>query len=192
MIEKYKVQHSKYLGAMYENRKRFVPVYFKNNFFPFICSTSRSEGMNARFKENVGPTGSLIQFVKEYDMIMSIMDEKGNLRDKNKAQEVALLHSTYTFEKQARDLYNTQIFYRFQQLVKAIGRYIAEEVEKHRVYMIYKSEEHALHEVRPRKYKVMVDVSQEKYECICARFQKGGILCVHILRTLVQMNKFVF
>ena len=74
--------------------KKIVPVYFKNNFFPFICSTSRSEGMNARFKENVGPTSSLILFVKEYDRIIANMDEKGNLRDKNKAQEVALLHST--------------------------------------------------------------------------------------------------
>ena len=50
--------------------------------------------MNARFKENVGPTSSLILFVKEYDRIIANMDEKGNLRDKNKAQEVALLHST--------------------------------------------------------------------------------------------------
>ncbi|CAN6293396.1 unnamed protein product [Urochloa humidicola] len=189
MINKYKVDHLKYLHAMYENRKKFVPVYLKNNFFPFICSTSRSEGMNARFKENVGPTSSLILFVKEYDRIMGTMDEKGNLRDKDKAHQVALLHSTYTFEKQARDFYNTQIFYRFQQLVKATRRYIAKEVEKDKVYIVYKSEEHIKNEVRPRKYLVMADVAEENYVCICARFQKDGIVCVHILRTLVQMNK---
>lgn len=189
MLNKYKVHHLKYLRAMYENRKRFAPVYFKNNFFPFICSTSRSEGTNARFKENVGSTSSLISFVKEYDRIMSTMDEKGNLRDKNKAHDVAVLHSTYTFERQARDFYNTQIFYRFQQLVKQTGRYIAEEVEKDRVYMVYKYAEHTKHEVRLRKYLVLVDGSQENYVCICARFQKDGILCVHVLRTLIQMNK---
>jgi len=189
MLNKHKVHHLKYLKAMYENRKKFIPVYFKDKFFPFICSTSRSEGTNAIFKDNVGPTSSLILFVQEFDRIVKNIDEKGNLRDKNKAQEKALLHSTYTFERQARDCYNTQIFYRFQQLVKATGRYQADEVEKDRVYMIYKSEEHAKHEVRPRKYLVLVDLIQENYTCICARFQKDGILCVHVLRTLIQLNK---
>ncbi|KAG2643211.1 hypothetical protein PVAP13_2KG321700 [Panicum virgatum] len=190
MLNEHKVHHLKYLQAMYENRKRFVPVYFKNDFFPFICSTSRSEDMNARFKENVGPTSSLILFVKEYGRIIANMDEKGNLRDKNKAQKVALLNSAYTFEKQARDFYNTEIFYRFQQLVKAMGRYLADEVDKGKVYVIYKSEEHTKDKIRPRKYLVLVDMAQENYVCICARFQKDGLLCVHILRTLIQLNKY--
>jgi hypothetical protein len=124
---------------MYENRHRFVPVYFKHNFFPFICSTSRSEGTNTIFKDNVGPTSSLILFIKEYDRIMKNMDEKGNLRDKNKAQQKAILYSTYTFERQARDYYNTQIFYRFQQLLKTTGKYVAQEHEKDKIYVIYKS-----------------------------------------------------
>ena len=52
MIEKHKVERLRYLQIMYENRHRFVPVYFKENFFPFICSTSRSERTNAIFKDN--------------------------------------------------------------------------------------------------------------------------------------------
>jgi hypothetical protein len=78
----------------------------------------------------VGPTRSLILFVKEYDRIMSTLNKVGNLKDKDKAQQVALLQSTYTFERQARNFYNTQIFYRFQQLVKATRRYVVDEVEK--------------------------------------------------------------
>jgi hypothetical protein len=62
-------------------------------------------------------------------------------------------------------------------------------MEKEKVYVIYKSEEHTKNEVRPRKYLVLVDMAQENYMCICAWFQKDGILCVHILRTLIQMNK---
>jgi hypothetical protein len=53
MLDKHNVHHLKFLKVMYENRERFVPVYFKQNFFPFICSTSRSEGTNAIFKDNV-------------------------------------------------------------------------------------------------------------------------------------------
>jgi len=172
------------------NRHRFVPVYFKENFFPFICSTSRSEGTNAIFKDNVGPTTSLILFVQEFDRKMKNIDEKGNLRDKNKAQDVALLHSRYNFERQARDLYNTQIFYRFQQIVKATGMYMVDEIDKNKVYIVYKSETYTEKEIRPRKYLVLVDLEQENYTCICARFQKDGILCSHILRTLIQINRY--
>jgi hypothetical protein len=38
------------------------------------------EGTNAQFKENVGPTSSLVLFVKEFDKIMSTMNEIGNLK----------------------------------------------------------------------------------------------------------------
>ena len=55
MIAEYKLEKNKYINKMWETRKRFIPVYFKNDFFPFIQSTGRSEGTNARFKDNVGP-----------------------------------------------------------------------------------------------------------------------------------------
>jgi hypothetical protein len=85
-------------------------VYFKENFFPFICSTSRSEGINAIFKDNVGPTTSLILFVQEFDRQMKNIDEKGNLRDKNKAHEVALLHLD-TILKDKQDTTTTHRFF---------------------------------------------------------------------------------
>jgi transposase-like protein len=69
MIQKYEVGNLKYLKTMWENRKKFIPVYFKNDFFPFIHSTARSEGTNAVFKDNVGSTYSVSSFLTEYDKI---------------------------------------------------------------------------------------------------------------------------
>lgn len=63
------------------------------------------------------------------------------------------------------------------------------EVEKTKVYVIYKFGEHIKDEVRLTKYLVMLDVDEENYVYICALFQKHGILCAHILRTLIQVNK---
>lgn len=42
-----------------------------------------------------------------------------------------------------------KIFYRFQQVLKATGKYVAEEHGKDRIYVIYKSQEHYELEVRP-------------------------------------------
>jgi hypothetical protein len=68
-----------------KTRKDLHQCTSRKKNFPFICSTSRSEGTNARFKDNVGPTSSLILFVKEYDRIMSTLNEVRNLKDKDKA-----------------------------------------------------------------------------------------------------------
>lgn len=35
---------------------------------------------------------------------------------------------------------------------------------------------------------VIVDLSRSDYSCICCKFQKGGILCVHVPRGLVHLN----
>ena len=65
MIEDKKLENNKYFTRMWETRERFIPVYYKHDFFPFIQTTSRSEAVNARFKENVGPTYSIHSFFSE-------------------------------------------------------------------------------------------------------------------------------
>jgi hypothetical protein len=75
MITKYNVGHLKYLKIMWDNRDKFVPVYYKQNFLPFIHSTARSEGTNAIFKDNVGSTYSVISFLGEYQKISENIEE---------------------------------------------------------------------------------------------------------------------
>ena len=66
---------------MWETRERFTVVYYKHDFFPFIQTTSRSEATNARFKDNVGPTYSIISFLGEYQRIIDTIDKAENLED---------------------------------------------------------------------------------------------------------------
>jgi hypothetical protein len=42
LINKYGVQHVKYLQVMYNTRERWAPVWFKQEFYPFINTISRS------------------------------------------------------------------------------------------------------------------------------------------------------
>ena len=69
MINKHEIQHIKYFQGIYATRDRWAPVWFKNEFYPFINTTSRSEGTNARFKRNVSPQYSITSFLKEYERI---------------------------------------------------------------------------------------------------------------------------
>jgi hypothetical protein len=51
MIDKYKLGSIKYFQDLWSSRKKFVPVYFKTNFFPFLQTTARSEGQTLFSKE---------------------------------------------------------------------------------------------------------------------------------------------
>jgi hypothetical protein len=81
MVQTYDVGNLKYFNAMWKYRDRFVHVYFKKDFFPFIHSTTRSEGTNSIFKDNVGSTYSVISFLGEYQRITKDIEEKEKEQD---------------------------------------------------------------------------------------------------------------
>jgi hypothetical protein len=76
IITEFKLENNKYFNKMWTSRQRFTPVYFKHDFLPFICSTGRSEGTNSRFKDNVGPTYSIVSFLREYPRIVDVIRNK--------------------------------------------------------------------------------------------------------------------
>ena len=87
MVADYKLESNKYFNKMREMTERFVPVYFKNDFFPFLQSTTRSETTNARFKDNVGPTYSITSFLKEYERIVDAINIAKNREDNANKQK---------------------------------------------------------------------------------------------------------
>jgi transposase-like protein len=115
MIEDKKLQNNKYLTKMWEMRHRFIPVYYKNDFFPFIQTTSRSESLNSRMKDNVGPTYNIMSFLKEYDRVIETINTAEKLEDtySNQKRPKEFIFG-YTIEQQAIELYNINIFRKFQ------------------------------------------------------------------------------
>ena len=81
MIEESNLQGNNYFSKIWKMTERFIPVYYQNDFFPFIQTTSRSEATNARFKDNVGPTYSIISFLKEYNRIVDTINRAERLAD---------------------------------------------------------------------------------------------------------------
>lgn len=95
----------------------------------------------------------------------------------------------YYFERQARDYYHINIFFRFQHNLKEVGKYQVVEIKPNKQFKVCKHEEHTKDELRPRKYLVLVQLTDENFSCICGMFQKDGILCPHILAVLIRINK---
>jgi hypothetical protein len=103
---------------MWENRKKFIPVFFKNDFFPFIHSTTRSEGTNAVFKDNVGSTYSVSSFLTEYDKIAENIEQNEIHEDSITRTTTPTYWCGNDMEVHAGKIYNRKIFYRFQKQLK--------------------------------------------------------------------------
>lgn len=141
MISDFKLENNKYFNKMWNNRKRFIPVYYKNDFYPFIQSTGRSEGTNARFKDNVGPTYSLVSFLREYQRIIDVIRNKEEIDDNQSKQKMPKeLYYGYTIEQQAVELYNWNIYLKFMNQLRQTESYKYKETEKAKCFELwYKS-----------------------------------------------------
>ncbi|KAK1662168.1 hypothetical protein QYE76_050327 [Lolium multiflorum] len=188
MIQKYEVGNLKYLKTMWENRKKFVPVFFKNDFFPFIHSTARSEGTNAVFKDNVGSTYSVSSFLSEYDKIADNIEQNEIHEDSITRTTTPTYWCGNDMEVHAGKMYNRKIFYRFQKQLKFTSYLHVQEVEANKKFEVYKSGLAAARDYRTRRYLVIVDLTSEDFNCICSKFNKDGILCSHVLKVLIHLN----
>ena len=189
MIYDFKLENNKYFTKMWNMRKRFIPVYFKNEFFPFIQSTGRSEGTNARFKDNVGPTYSIVSFLQEYQRIVDGIRNKEEIEDnQTKQKQPKELYYGYTIEHQAMELYNRNIFLKFMNQLKLAEKYKYKEIEEGKYFEVWYKSNQIQKRERIRRYIVLTDLTQgkEEFSCICGKFSKDGILCVHILKVIVE------
>jgi hypothetical protein len=124
MISYYKLETNKYFNKMWEIREIFVLVYFKNDFFPFLQST-RSEGTNARFKDNVGPTYSITCFLKVYDRIVQAINiAKAREDNANMQKTPKQMEFGYNIELQAMQMYNRNIFNKFMLELRTTTRQV--------------------------------------------------------------------
>ncbi|KAE8800744.1 hypothetical protein D1007_23747 [Hordeum vulgare] len=191
MIDDYKVGEVKFFQDMWAARKRFVPVYFKTKFFPFIQTTARSEGTNALFKKGVGPQFSMTSFLREYQRILDNIHANEEELDHNALHKKVLSRSfstNYYIERQAHSLYNISIFRKFQFILNDVTRFQIREEEKMKLYTVYQAKNYHKKEHTARLYLVQVDTGREEYSCICCKFEKDGNLCSHILKVILHLE----
>jgi hypothetical protein len=70
----FNVSDNTHLHDLYDIRQTFVPVYFKDHFFPFLQTIARSEGFNAVLKRYVSPHNSMIHFFQQYMKLQEKID----------------------------------------------------------------------------------------------------------------------
>jgi hypothetical protein len=69
----FQMDQNKHLKNMWDSRKKWAPIYFRRNFFPFTSTTGRSEGLNSYFKTLVHPSDSVFTFVRQFELCQDMM-----------------------------------------------------------------------------------------------------------------------
>ena len=115
MLETCQVRDNVDLFTIWEHRESWVPAYFMHDFFPFMQTTSRSEGFNAVLKRYTSPKNSIYDFAQQYTALQDKI-----LNEERKADaETALTEPDYwcrnPMEEQMAKAYTRKIFNRFQK-----------------------------------------------------------------------------
>ena len=127
-------------------------------------------------------------FLCEYDKIAENIEENEKEEDSVTRTTTPSYWCGNDMEVQAEKIYNRKIFYRFQKQLKFVSKLHVQEVAQNTRYEVYKTNLAASRDFRIRRYTVLVDRCSEDFTCICAKFNKDGILCSHVLRVLVHLN----
>ncbi|EPS62805.1 hypothetical protein M569_11983, partial [Genlisea aurea] len=185
LVDKYDLRDHGWFRALYDDRRRWVPVYIRATFFAEISVTERSDGMNSYFDGYVNASTGLSQFFKLYEKALESRHEKEVKADLDTMNTPPVLKTPSPMEKQASELYTRKIFTRFQEELVSTLTLTASAVEDDGEITTYRvanfGEDHRAHLVR-------FNVLEMKALCSCRMFEFSGLLCRHVLAVFRVAN----
>ncbi|RYQ98738.1 hypothetical protein Ahy_B07g086510 [Arachis hypogaea] len=72
----YNLHNITWLSDLYEDRRMWVPIFFKGEFWAAMRSTQRSESMHVLYGGFLHNRTRLVQFVHEYDNMLGIKEQR--------------------------------------------------------------------------------------------------------------------
>ncbi|KAM0903430.1 hypothetical protein ACQ4PT_018652 [Festuca glaucescens] len=190
MVERHAVADNTHFLDLYDLQAYFVPAYFRHRFFPFLQTTSRSEGFNVVLKKYVHPHDSLVRFFKQYMKLQERIDVVEDGHEFDGDDKTVRLWCDYPMEKLILQTYTLPIYNRFQLELRKITSYNVRDIGV--------TEQGSMHEVIPiqgsvrgygrRSYLVDADVTNEIFNCECCKINRDGILCCHAMKVMSHLG----
>ncbi|XP_050388042.1 protein FAR1-RELATED SEQUENCE 5-like [Argentina anserina] len=185
LIQKYDLREHEWLQGIYADRRQWVPIYLRDNFFAEMSITQRSDTMNSYFDGYVNASTTLQLFVKQYEKALESRYEKEVKADCDTINTAPVLKTPSPMEKQAGELYTRRLFMKFQEELVETLSFLASKVEDEGTGSIYQvakfGESH-------KTYFVRYDIHEMKAICSCQMLEFSGLLCRHILTVFRVTN----
>ncbi|KAL7162263.1 hypothetical protein ACSBR2_042695 [Camellia fascicularis] len=190
MILQHEIRDHKWLQALYEDRKRWVPVYLKETFLAGMFPIKPSEGVTSFFEGFLHKHTPLKDFLSKYDQVLQKIHQEEASADLVSRTSISALKSRFYFELQLSKLYTNSIFKKFQSEVEGLySCFSTRQVSIDGSIITYIVKEHT--EItengrETRDYEVMYNTSEAEVLCACGLFNFQGYLCRHALNILNQ------
>ncbi|XP_071738671.1 protein FAR-RED ELONGATED HYPOCOTYL 3-like [Rutidosis leptorrhynchoides] len=204
MIKDYNLENNEWLCSLFNDRKRWVPLYVKVIFWGGMSTTQRSEGMNAFFDDYVNSKTSLWQFVEQYDNALKSKIEKENKADfdslnakENKADFDSLnasykLMTAFYFERQFRESYTNAMFKLIQVELHNMLFCNHLLLKTHSTMSMFSVTDILRGKCGELKRKVVYKVTYDEVgcdiQCSCHLFEFRGIFCRHGMKILIEKD----
>lgn len=190
MMQRYGIRDNNWLQTLYEDRKRWIPVYLKETFLAGMFPMELGEGVTSPFEGYLHRNTPLKEFLANYDQAVQEIQQREALADFESKNSASILKSRFSFELQLSKLYTNNILKKFQSEVEGMfACYSTRQVGIDGQVIIYDVREHVEVEENRREtrdYEVVYNTSEAEILCICGLFNLNGYLCRHALTILNQ------
>ncbi|XP_074301179.1 protein FAR1-RELATED SEQUENCE 5-like [Silene latifolia] len=181
IMEKHDLTGNEWLKSMFEDRKLWIPAYFRETYMGgLLRTTSRSESEYSFFGNFTNPNLSLVQFWMRFQSARDAQRWKYSKLTADSKNSSPILLTPLSIEKKCAEFYTPPVFYDFQEELKG-ACYSCNEANK----STKESDvEHLFVMDRESKKVYEVDVDGKTFVYSCKRFQRFGILCRHCVWVL--------
>ncbi|KAL4328490.1 hypothetical protein AHAS_Ahas13G0205300 [Arachis hypogaea] len=166
-IDDYNLHNNTWLSDLYDDRRMWVPIYFKGEFWAAMRSTQRSESMHAFYGGYLHSKTSLVQFVNEYDNVLGVKEHRELKDDAADSRGLSLVQRHRLWKNSFSNNEHGPLVY-----VK-----VEEEILVNDTILCI-------------PYDVQYDPSTQQVRCECNLFESSGVLCCHCLEVFHSYNVY--
>lgn len=180
MVTRFELHDDEWFRSLYDDRKKWVPTYVGDTFLAGMCTTQRSESMNAFFDKYIHKKISLKEFVKQYGAILQNRYEEEEIADFDTLHKQPALKSPSPWEKQMSMVYTHAVFKKFQvEVLGVVGCQPKKESENETIstFRVQDCE-------KDEFFFVTRNETKSEVICSCHLFEYKGFLCRHALIVL--------
>ncbi|KAK7270606.1 hypothetical protein RJT34_25901 [Clitoria ternatea] len=190
MMKINEVRGNKWLQSLYEDRKRWAPVYLKEVFLAGMFPIQPSDVVLFFFDGYLNEQTSVKEFLEKHDQALQTKRQIEVLADLNSKSSSFMPKSRSYFELQVSKLYTNEILRMFEREVG--GMYSCSSSRQIKVdgpvitYIVQEQFELEGNQRNARDYEVYYNEAETEVLCICGLFNFRGYLCRHALFILSQ------
>ncbi|GER48449.1 FAR1-related protein [Striga asiatica] len=192
MVLRYGLSSCDLIKALYEERKRWAPVYLKEVYLAGMFPMKENELLISPFERCLRPNTSLREFLGSYEHAITEIEQRESLSDLESKSSCPVLKSNFYFELQVSKLYTNDVFKNFQDEIE--GMYSCLSIRQMSIdgsiatYIVKEDIQVVENRREVKDFEVIYNTSDADSVCACGLFNFRGYLCRHLLSVINQLG----